>query len=243
MKKLIALLVTMAVTVSPAPAENTASTEPRTTSKSGDFFKKMDANGDGTVSLEEFKAGLSAQKDSVAVEEYFSKLDSDADGRLTLDEYTRHMKPAATPPHHEEAPASVPAQQKSSPGGETPHTAVPPGKTEANPQQPASTVPTTKPQPSGAEAYFKKMDSNNDGVISLLEFKASSMGQNNPRMAEEYFKKLDTNNDGKVTLAEFTAHRSQASSSYRKSHQQNSSSSLVSPHLGDGNSKENRKRK
>ncbi len=240
MKKLIALLTTLAAAISPAFAETTApAADQHTTAKSGDFFKKMDADGNGTVSLDEFKAGLSAQKDSAAVEDYFNKLDTDTDGKLTLDEYTKHVKPATTPPHHEETPAQATHPQAPT-GNEAPRThATEPQKNTGPDQHP----PATNTQPSGAEVYFKKMDTNNDGAISPLEFKASSMGQNNPRMAEEYFKKLDTDHDGKVTLSEFTAHRSQASSSYHKSNPPKSSTSLVTPHLKDPNSNERHRRK
>jgi hypothetical protein len=57
------------------------------------------------------------------------------------------------------------------------------------------------------EAIFKKLDTNNDGELSLDEFKAGPRGQKDPAKAEEIFKKIDTNGDGKVTLEEFKAHR------------------------------------
>ena len=50
------------------------------------------------------------------------------------------------------------------------------------------------------EERFKKLDTNNDGSISLDEFKAGPMGKH-----EDIFKKMDTNSDGKVTLEEFKA--------------------------------------
>ena len=55
------------------------------------------------------------------------------------------------------------------------------------------------------EEAFKMLDKNNDGSISLDEFKASPRGQKDATKAEEHFKKLDTNSDGKVTLEEFKA--------------------------------------
>ena len=57
------------------------------------------------------------------------------------------------------------------------------------------------------EEIFKKLDANNDGVLTLDEFKAGRMGQKDPARAEQVFKEMDKNNDGKVTLEEFKAHR------------------------------------
>lgn len=53
------------------------------------------------------------------------------------------------------------------------------------------------------EAAFKKLDTDNDGSLSLAEYSA---GKKDAAMAETHFKKLDTNSDGKLTLAEFSAH-------------------------------------
>ena len=63
-----------------------------------------------------------------------------------------------------------------------------------------------KPRLSPEEA-FKKLDTNNDGSLSLDEFKASPRFATDASKAEEAFKKMDTNSDGKVTLEEFKAAR------------------------------------
>ncbi len=54
------------------------------------------------------------------------------------------------------------------------------------------------------EEFFKKLDTNNDGTLSLEEFK---VGKRAPAKAEEIFKKMDSDNDGKLTLEEFKAGR------------------------------------
>lgn len=51
------------------------------------------------------------------------------------------------------------------------------------------------------------MDTNGDGTLSQIEFKAGPIGQKNPTLAETYFKKLDQNGDGKLTQEEFTMRR------------------------------------
>ena len=53
-----------------------------------EVFKKLDTNGDGKVSLEEFKAGPAGKKDPAKAEEIFKKKDKDGDGFLSLEEFS-----------------------------------------------------------------------------------------------------------------------------------------------------------
>lgn len=50
-------------------------------------FKTADSNGDGSISLDEFKASTVGQIDRARVESVFKKKDADSDGKLTLTEY------------------------------------------------------------------------------------------------------------------------------------------------------------
>ena len=50
-------------------------------------FKKLDTDGNGTVSLKEFKASPRGQKDEAKAEQIFKKIDADSDGELTLKEF------------------------------------------------------------------------------------------------------------------------------------------------------------
>lgn len=63
-----------------------------------------------------------------------------------------------------------------------------------------------KPHMSPEDA-FKKLDADNNGEVSLEEFKASPRAQKEPAKAEEYYKKMNTSNDGKLTLEQFKAGR------------------------------------
>jgi Ca2+-binding EF-hand superfamily protein len=56
------------------------------------------------------------------------------------------------------------------------------------------------------EEILKKLDTNNDGKISLDEWKASPRSQKDPARAQEMFNKLDANHDGFITLDELKAH-------------------------------------
>lgn len=47
-------------------------------------FQKLDSNGDGKLTLDEFKAGM---KNPDRAEKLFKKLDANGDGVVTLDEY------------------------------------------------------------------------------------------------------------------------------------------------------------
>jgi hypothetical protein len=58
--------------------------------------KRLDTNSDGTVSLEEFKAGPRGKKDPTKAEKAFQKLDKDSDGKMTLEEF-KAGRPAPKP--------------------------------------------------------------------------------------------------------------------------------------------------
>lgn len=75
-----------------------------------------------------------------------------------------------------------------------------PAATAEKPAAPGAEKPKRNP-----EEVFKKLDANNDGSVSLDEFKAGPMGKKDPVKAEEIFKRKDANNDGKLTVDEFKA--------------------------------------
>ena len=58
-----------------------------------EVFKKLDANGDGSVSLDEFKAGPRAPKEADKAQEIFGKIDKDGNGSASLEEFKAHRPP------------------------------------------------------------------------------------------------------------------------------------------------------
>ena len=52
-----------------------------------EIFKKLDANSDVSLSMDEFKAGPMGKKDPAKAEEIFKKLDKNSDGKLSLEEW------------------------------------------------------------------------------------------------------------------------------------------------------------
>lgn len=79
-----------------------------------------------------------------------------------------------------------------------------PPKGPGGPHGPGGPDKGKRPTP---EEIFKKLDTNNDGSLSLEEFKAGPMAQHDPAKAEEVFKKMDADGNGSVSLEEFKSHR------------------------------------
>lgn len=58
-----------------------------------EMFKKMDTNGDGSVSLEEFKENPRAKENPDRATEAFKRMDKDNDGKVTLEEFKSGRPP------------------------------------------------------------------------------------------------------------------------------------------------------
>src|SRR5258708_5654104 len=72
------------------PAAPTAGDAGKPKRDPAEVFKKLDTNGDGKISLEEFLAGPAGKKDPEKAKEAFKKKDKDGDGFLTLEEFSAH---------------------------------------------------------------------------------------------------------------------------------------------------------
>jgi hypothetical protein len=73
-----------------APAAPAAGDAAKPKHDPAEVFKKLDTNGDGKISLEEFLAGPQGKKDPAKATETFKKKDKDGDGFLTLEEFSAH---------------------------------------------------------------------------------------------------------------------------------------------------------
>ncbi len=95
MKKLIiAILAVTALGGFTAMAKEKGGDQPKHQKKA---FEEVDANKDGKISLDEFKAAL-PKLDPAKAEEIFKKKDANGDGSISADEYNaepKHKKEAA----------------------------------------------------------------------------------------------------------------------------------------------------
>ena len=86
----LAVGTTLALAADEKPAAAGAAEAGKPKRDPAEIFKKLDANGDGKVSLEEFKAGPAGKKDPAKAEEIFKKKDTNGDGFLSLEEFSAH---------------------------------------------------------------------------------------------------------------------------------------------------------
>jgi len=89
MKPLITTIAALAIATPLSFAQTKPACGPRSQGKlptPEQVLKKFDTDGDGSLSLAEFKARPLAQKYPAAAEAIFKKIDTNGDGKVSLDE-------------------------------------------------------------------------------------------------------------------------------------------------------------
>jgi Ca2+-binding EF-hand superfamily protein len=90
MKTLTSILSALALATTFATAADAPAKGEKKKADPEAMFKKLDADGNGSLSLEEFKAGPMGKKDPAKAEEIFKKKDTNNDGSLSLQEFEAH---------------------------------------------------------------------------------------------------------------------------------------------------------
>lgn len=149
-------------------------------------FEKLDGNGDGALSLDEFKAGAPKGADSARSEELFKKIDADGDGSVTQAESEEfHAK-------LEKADQQLQAFLLG--------------------LQSAATGSKDGAEEEDGEDLFASLDADSDGSLAREEFlKAISPdGSASSDLLNKLFDAIDTDKDGAVSKEETEAFQSAA---------------------------------
>lgn len=184
-----------------------------------EFIKKVDANGDGKITKEEF---LNYSKKEA--EDRFAKIDTNADGTVDENEikaaadkirgdgrrggdggFRRGEGQGGDGGFRRPSEGGAPGRGDGPPGQGRPEGAPPPPPEGQRPEgAPAREGGRGPGGPGGFGALlgnpdeaFKKMDKNGDGFVDAAEYKEFSSEE-----IENRFKRIDANGDGKVSLEE-----------------------------------------
>jgi Ca2+-binding EF-hand superfamily protein len=138
------------------------------------MFRKLDANGDGFLNYDEMTDNLRAERD---------KWDMNKDGVIDLNEFKAYFRAAM-------------AQRMSEAAGFGMNNAPPAAAPEHHDEdEPKPVVYRAGKLPKELPAWFKQIDTDGDGQISLLEWRSAGKSM-------DEFQKYDRNGDGFITIAE-----------------------------------------
>lgn len=151
-------------------------------------FEKMDADADGFVTLKEFQAYISERR-AQHQQQRFAEIDANSDGNISQDEYLHYRQKIAEQRFQQldanndgvVSQEEFQANKRGWWGGKSAHG----GKFGMR-------------RHGGGGRFFARMDSNNDGRLTLEE---------NLAAWTNWFKRIDTNNDQVVTADEVKAFR------------------------------------
>lgn len=100
MKAITSILSILALAATLSAAEGDAPKKPAEGDKGKpkmspeEMFKKLDKDGNGSISKEEYMASPGAKKDAAKATERFGKMDKNSDGSLSKEEMTPKKKDA-----------------------------------------------------------------------------------------------------------------------------------------------------
>lgn len=145
------------------------------------MFTKLDTDGDGKVSKAELKAGGPADKKNVDIDSVFTNTDTDNDGYISETENDTLL-------------TKLDSQMKTDGVEGKRPPPPPPGGGKA-----ASASETT-------DTIFSKLDTNEDGEVSMEELLAASTGDDESSAITDLLKSADSNSDNTITKDELTSY-------------------------------------
>lgn len=177
-----------------------------------DVFRKIDVSGDGSVTSQEFFAGLRAMQLDVTEDDFgllMRKLDKDGSGDVTLKEFSRALK--LTQKHLSDLPPLTPrAQQafRSKSNRAVKQEPAEPSKEELDVADEflIKVVAQLNERKARMIDLFRRIDLSGDGAMSAQEFRAGLLGMGFKPTKEEFrslIQKLDNDKSGDVSIAEF----------------------------------------
>jgi Ca2+-binding EF-hand superfamily protein len=140
--------------------------------RAGRMFRQLDADGDGELTMAEFTANVADR-----AERMFSRMDRDGDGRVTAEDRPRNLARADRPGQAGMGPRGMGREMRELMRGD--------GMT-------AESLAGLMEERAGAR--FDRLDADGDGMISREEFMAG-LGERAERMVA----RMDRNEDGVVT--------------------------------------------
>lgn len=178
------------------------------------LLKKVDANGDGSVSKEEFVSSRPRDVSEEDANDMWSKLDSIGKGSLTGSEFLAAMSIQGPPPGVAQGPTSGESGERGSPGISTPATDSATSELlqallEAILNYAEHSSNESSKTPSDASQRFSdlfaKLDTNADGSVSKDEFVSNRPRGVSEELASDMWSRLDTSGSGSLTEAQFVS--------------------------------------
>lgn len=148
-----------------------------------DMYSAMDADGDGSVSKDEFLAARPDNMSEDAATKVYDSIDTTGTGSITEDQFSDALKSLGG--HHHGGMAPAAASQDSSSDSSTDSS-------------------------DSADGTFDALDTNKDGIVSEDEFLAGHPEDVTDEQATDLFDSIDTQGTGSITKDQFEKYVSDA---------------------------------